>query len=98
MNTDLVILICLVVVFVLGVVVLLVLAIKNKWISKLYPTVQQAMKEAEASGKPGAEKKAYVLAKVQAKCEELKIPYKFIHWAISNLIELIVKYYNALSK
>lgn len=98
MNADLIMLIVFVAILVLGLIVLLCIVLKNKWISKLYPTVQQAMKDAEASGKPGPEKKAYVLSIVQARCEELKIPYKFIMWAVSRLIELIVKYYNALSK
>ena len=72
--------------------------VKNKGISKLYDTVAKAIKEAEASGKTGAEKKAYVLEKVEEKCQELGIPYKLFYGVIGKLIDTIIKHYNVVKK
>jgi len=71
---------------------------KNKYITKVYSTIEEAMKEAEASGMSGEDKKTYVLAKVKTMCTELKIPYDFIATLISKVIENIIKGYNSMTK
>lgn len=75
-----------------------VMAIKNHWISQLTETIETAIKEAEKSGKSGADKKLYVLEQVEKKCEELKIPYKLTFGLVSKLIDTIVKHYNVIVK
>ena len=71
---------------------------KNNYLSKVYSTIEEAMKEAEQSGATGEEKKAYVLAKVKTLCTELKIPYDFIATLVSKTVEGIVKGYNSMTK
>jgi len=73
-------------------------AVKNKWITALSETIKAAIKEAEASGKSGEEKKAYVLQKVEEKCKELGIPFKLMVGLVSKLIDTIVKHYNVMVK
>lgn len=72
--------------------------VKNKWLSGIIDTINEAIKEAESSGKSGIEKKAYVLQKVEQKCNELKVPYKLLFGLISKLIDTTVKHYNVIAK
>ena len=73
-------------------------SIQNKWISSIIDTINQAIKEAEASGKTGIDKKAYVLQNVENKCNELKIPYNLLIGLISKLIDTTIKHYNVIAK
>ncbi len=73
-------------------------AIKNGWVSSILNTINQAIKEAETSGKTGPEKKAYVLEQVEKVCDELKIPYKIIEKLVSKLIDTVVSHYNVITK
>lgn len=76
----------------------LIMAIKNGWLKKLTATIEEAIRDAEASGKTGAEKKAYVIEKVREKCIELGIPYDLLKKLISKLIDKIVANYNVIAK
>lgn len=76
----------------------LIMAIKNNWLKKITDALNVAIKEAEASGKSGKEKKEYVLAQVEAKCKELGIPYALIKKLISKVIDKIIANYNAVVK
>ena len=76
----------------------IVMAIRGKWIGKLTATLEKAVKEAEASGKTGEEKKAYVLEQFKLKCEELGIPYRLISSYASKMIDIIIKNYNIIAK
>lgn len=76
----------------------LIKAIKNHWLAKISDAIVKAMKEAEASGKTGQEKKAYVLDKVEELCLELSIPYAFIKKLIDRFIEKTIKSYNNMTK
>lgn len=73
-------------------------AIKNGWVKSILGTINQAIKDAEASGKTGPEKKAYVLEQVEKVCDELKIPYKIIEKLVSKLIDTVVSHYNVIAK
>lgn len=73
-------------------------AIKNGWVSKILSTINDAIKEAEKSGKTGPEKKAYVLQQAEKVCDELKIPYKIIESLVAKIIDNIVKDYNVIAK
>lgn len=76
----------------------LIKAIKNNYVSKIYDTIVQAMKEAEEKFTDGEEKKQYVLLKVKEVCKEVNIPYDFIASLISKVIENIIKGYNGMIK
>lgn len=76
----------------------LVKAIKNGWLKKIMKTINDAIKEAEVSGKSGAEKKAYVMEQVEKVCDELGIPYKIIEKLASKLIDTIISHYNVIAK
>lgn len=71
---------------------------KNKYLSKVYSTIEIAMKEAEEKFTSGELKKQYVLERVKELCKELKIPYDFIATLISKVIENIIKGYNSMTK
>lgn len=73
-------------------------AIKNKWVQQILTVINNAIKEAEKSGKTGPEKKAYVMEQAEKKCDELGIPYKIIESLIAKLIDEIVKDYNVIAK
>ena len=78
-----------------------VLAIKNKWFSKILDVIKNAIIEAETkftSPNSGPEKKAYVLNAVSKKCEELGIPVKLLYNTISKYIDDVINKYNLLSK
>lgn len=93
-------LICLCIILAVFIVFMVVKAIKNKWIGKLYETLKISIKEAEEkypSGH-GEEKKQYVLNALEEKAEELRIPWRMIFKAISNLINTIISNYNMLAK
>lgn len=89
---------------VLGVVALVLIvfyvvkAVKNGWIQKILTTINNAIKEAEKSGKTGPEKKAYVMEQAERMCYELGIPYKIIEKIIEKLIDKIVENYNVIAK
>lgn len=73
-------------------------AIKNKWIGQLMETIEAAMKEAEEKWPEGHgdEKREYVLAAVEKKCEELKIPYTLLTSMLTRIISQIVSHWNIL--
>ena len=79
-----------------GLIVLLVLAIKNGWIKKLTKTLNDAMYYADHNITGSAEKKKYVLNKVEEKCIELGIPWFLIYKVVNRLIEKVVKYHNVI--
>ena len=72
--------------------------IKNKYVSKIYDGIVEAMKHAETLGLSGPAKKEYVLNKVKATCKDLDIPYDFIAKLVSKVIENVIKGYNAMIK
>ena len=77
-----------------------ILAIKNKWISKLYETIKTNIADAEKlypTGQ-GNKKKEFVLQAVIEKCKELGIPYDLLKKLISTLIDKIVADYNIIKK
>lgn len=73
-------------------------AVKNKWLAALSETIKKAIKDAETTGKSGAEKKAYVLQRIEEKCDELGIPFRLVVGLVSRLIDTIVKHYNVIVK
>lgn len=73
-------------------------AIKNKWVEELTITVNNSIKYAEEHYYEGFEKKKYVLQEVEAKCQELGIPYALIQKLISKLVDKIVANYNVIKK
>lgn len=79
----------------------LVKAIKNKWLSKITQSINDAIAEAEKkfteSGQ-GEEKKKYVLEKVANTCNELGIPFNLIYKLINKLIDKTIECYNIISK
>lgn len=79
-----------------GLIVLLVLAIKNGWIKKITKTLNDAMYYADHNITGPAEKKKYVLSKVEEKCIELGIPWFLIYKVVNRLIEKVVKYHNVI--
>lgn len=76
----------------------LIKALKNDWIGKILKTINAAIKKAEATGKTGTEKKAFVMEQVEKVCDELNIPYKLIEKMVSKLIDTIVSHYNVIVK
>lgn len=76
----------------------LIQAIKNGWVQKLTLTINDAIKYAELNIRDGKEKKAYVLKKVEEKCEELGIPYTLIYKLVNKLIDRIIANYNVIKK
>ena len=81
-------------------VVVIIMAIKNKWFSKLYDCLKQSIREAEQNfgAGEGEKKKEYVLEKMKQKCAELGIPYEFIYKRLSSAIESIIAHYNIIVK
>lgn len=73
-------------------------AIKGKWLKKITEAIKLACKEAEASGKTGAEKKELVLAQIEKTCTELGVPYKLMKSLVVKLINEIIAGYNAMTK
>lgn len=80
---------------------IIVMGIKNKWFSKLWDTIKVSIKEAEEkfpeSGS-GDKKKAYVLEKVKAECDELGIPYALLKKLIDLAVDKVIEDYNVISK
>ncbi len=79
----------------------LVKAIKNKWLSKITQTINDAIAEAEkkfAESGQGEKKKKYVLEKVANTCNELGIPFNLIYKLINKLIDKTIECYNVISK
>lgn len=98
-NWVILILACVLLIAIVAYVV--VLAVKNKWISEIFETVSLSIKEAEEKfPEPGSGKlkQEYVLIAVQKKCEELKIPYKILELIVKKLINTIISNYNIISK
>ena len=78
-----------------------IMAIKNKWLTKLTNCAEAAIKEAEKKfPEPGSgdKKKAYVLDCVKAECDKLGIPYNVMSNLISKFVDTIIKNYNVLKK
>ena len=79
----------------------LIKAIKNKWLTKITQTINNAIAEAKKkfteSGQ-GEEKKKYVLEKVANTCNELGIPFNLIYKLINKLIDKTIECYNIISK
>ena len=71
-------------------------AVKNGWIKKLTKTLNEAMYYADHNITGPAEKKKYVLNKVEEKCIELGIPWFLIYKVVNRLIEKVVKYHNVI--
>lgn len=94
---ELVLMIAIAVVFIIW---FTIKSIKNKWVSSLIDTVNVSIKNAENNSlcKDGFEKKKYVMACVEAKCNELKIPYYILSKVISKLVDTIISHYNVISK
>ena len=79
----------------------LVVGIKNKWFKQLLETMNTAINEAETKFPEqgsGEQKKAYVLEKVKAKCDELCIPYALLKKLIDLAIDKVIEDYNIISK
>lgn len=76
----------------------LIKAIKNKWLSKIYNAIKDAIAEAEETDLKGQAKKEYVLNKVKDLCSELGVPYELIKKLIDRAIEKIIEGYNTISK
>ena len=79
----------------------LIKAIKNKWLSELTRTINDAIAEAEkkfSESGSGGKKKNYVLDKIIAKCNELGIPFTLIYKLVNKLIDDIIANYNVISK
>lgn len=76
----------------------LIKAIKNKWLSKIYNSIKDAIVEAEATELKGQAKKEYVLNKVKDLCSELGIPYELIKKLVDRAVEKIIEGYNTISK
>lgn len=79
---------------------IIVMGIKNKWLSKLIEAAKEAIVEAEKQWPEGhgEEKKQYVLNKISDKCKELGIPYEILKKLIDKLVEEIVGNYNTIAK
>lgn len=93
---------CVIGVAVLAILIyIIVMGIKNKWFSKIWDTIKVSIKEAEKkfpeSGS-GDKKKAYVLEKVKAKCNELGVPYALLKKLIDLAIDKVIEDYNVISK
>ena len=79
----------------------LIVGIKNKWFKQLLETMNTAINEAETKFPEqgsGEQKKAYVLEKVKAKCDELCIPYELLKKLINVAIDKVIEDYNVISK
>ena len=74
----------------------LVMGIKHGWIKKLTETLNVSMRYAEDHIQGAEDKKKYVMGQIEAKCNELGIPYFLAQYVISKLIETIVKHWNVL--
>lgn len=80
---------------------IIVMGIKDKWFAKLYDTLKIAIKEAEEKfpeAGSGDKKKAYVISKIEEKCNELGIPYALLKKLINIAIDKIIEDYNVVSK
>ena len=102
MTTLEIIQLCVIGVAILAILIyIVVMGIKNKWFSKLWDAIKVSIKEAEEkfpeSGS-GDKKKAYVLEKVKAKCDELGIPYELLKKLINVAIDKVIEDYNIISK
>ena len=98
--SSIIMLVCLCVILLAFVMYVIFKAVKNKWLEKLSDTLKTSIREAESqypSGH-GADKKKYVIAKIEEKCKELNIPVKMIATAVSTLINNIVANYNIIKK
>lgn len=71
------------------------LAKDGNW-KKLYPMILNAISEAEATGKTGAEKKEIVMAAVDSFAKELGIDYEVDQ--ISDAIEFIIDFSKKVNK
>lgn len=71
------------------------LAKDGNW-KKLYPMILNAIAEAEATGKTGAEKKEIVMAAVDSFAKELGIQYEVDQ--ISDAIEFIIDFSKKVNK
>jgi hypothetical protein len=93
---------CIIAVAVTAVLLYTVVAgIKNKWFSKLWNTIKDAIKEAEdkyPERGSGSKKKEYVLQKVEEKCKEFGIPYALLKRLINIAIDKVIEDYNIISK
>lgn len=90
---------CVAVLVILGYIV--IKAIKNKWVSKIYAALKEAINEAEKKyPDPGTGelKKKYVMDKLVKTCDELGVPYKLLASTISKLIDSIIANYNVITK
>lgn len=82
-------------------VFIIVLVVKNKWVKDIYSTVVTAIADAEkkfTDAGSGELKKQYVLAAVEKKCNELKLPVAILKLIVSKLIDTIVENYNVIAK
>lgn len=100
MNFELIRFIAECVICVALIIYYLIVIIKNKWLSQIIDTIKLAIAEAEEKWPEGhgIEKKEYVLAKVQEKCEALKIPFGLIYKLIVKVINNTVEGYNTIKK
>ena len=102
MTTLEIIQLCVIGVAILAILIyIIVMGIKNKWFSKLWDTIKISIKEAEEKYPDcgsGEQKKAYVLEKVKAKCDELCIPYALLKKLIDLAIDKVIEDYNVISK
>ena len=102
MNIREIVELCIIVVAVAVVLIYIVVAgIKNKWFSKLWDTIKEAIKEAEEKYPEkgsGSKKKEYVLQKVEEKCKELGISYALLKRLINIAIDKVIEDYNIISK
>ena len=75
-----------------------VLAIKNGWIKQITQTMNSAIRFAEFQEPKwsASKKKAYVLSEVEAKCDQLGIPYTLISKLVNKAIERIVADHNVI--
>lgn len=97
-NRDLIELIVYGVIALVIVVYFIIKSIKNGWIQKITMTMNDAIKYAEKNIEGGTAKKEYVLRKVEAKCEELGIPFSLIYKLVNKIIDKVISNYNIIKK
>ena len=75
-----------------------VLAIKHGWIKQITQTMNNAIRFAELQEPKwsASKKKSYVLSQIEAKCDELGIPYTLIYRLVNKAIERIVADHNVI--
>lgn len=76
----------------------LIKAIRGNWVKALKGTIEDSIAEAERTNRKGEDKKNLVLGRIQAKCQELGIPYDMIKKLVGKLIDQIVANYNVIEK